>query len=251
MYSCEHCGGPKSSATAKYCSNSCSCSAVPRKKPTPARVCVWCGSEFKRRTKSRAMCCSYKCAQDIKNSGQLVDKTCVGCGAVFKAAYYGPKACSDSCRAAYLADQHKVGRRTTRNSQASRPLFDASNECQLCGNLTWNAKYCSRECYVQSQVKPISYHLEKRIQAREKAQLSKKPRGKSYKMSAVERKSLLEAQKGLCALCRVRDARVVDHCHVTGRVRGLLCHKCNSGLGGLGDNVQGLRKAITYLESAL
>lgn len=41
---------------------------------------------------------------------------------------------------------------------------------------------------------------------------------------------------------------VVDHCHKTGRIRGLLCHNCNRALGLLQDDVGVLRKAIGYLK---
>lgn len=51
-------------------------------------------------------------------------------------------------------------------------------------------------------------------------------------------------QNGLCALCKDKKAVDVDHCHETGRVRGLLCRGCNVGLGQLGDNINGLLKAI-------
>lgn len=41
----------------------------------------------------------------------------------------------------------------------------------------------------------------------------------------------------------------IDHCHRTGRVRGILCAGCNSGIGKLGDSVAGLRRALAYLEA--
>lgn len=60
-------------------------------------------------------------------------------------------------------------------------------------------------------------------------------------------------QNGCCAICgdhQSNQARsmAVDHCHETGRVRGLLCMKCNTGIGKLGDSPELLRKAIAYLE---
>jgi hypothetical protein len=68
---------------------------------------------------------------------------------------------------------------------------------------------------------------------------------------------LLEAQGGTCALCH-GDAKgfgvsrrfglVVDHCHDTGQVRGLLCADCNTALGRFGDNANRLRAAADYIE---
>ncbi len=42
--------------------------------------------------------------------------------------------------------------------------------------------------------------------------------------------------------------RNIDHCHDTGKIRGILCWECNSGIGKLGDTVAGLQNAINYLE---
>ena len=56
---------------------------------------------------------------------------------------------------------------------------------------------------------------------------------------------------GKCEICQcpVEYGSVnIDHCHTTGKVRGLLCHLCNKGLGAFKDNLQALRAAVTYLE---
>jgi hypothetical protein len=67
--------------------------------------------------------------------------------------------------------------------------------------------------------------------------------------------SMLEAQNGLCAICRSsspgdKDSYFhVDHCHLTKKVRGLLCNKCNIGLGYFNDNPDSLKAAINYLNN--
>jgi hypothetical protein len=50
-----------------------------------------------------------------------------------------------------------------------------------------------------------------------------------------------------CDICRREGPTELDHCHVSGAFRGWLCHKCNTGLGKLGDDIAGVRRAIAYL----
>ena len=63
---------------------------------------------------------------------------------------------------------------------------------------------------------------------------------------------MLLAQKGTCAICgqfEKKNRRLsVDHCHKTGKVRGLLCLVCNSALGKFRDDIQTLVKAQEYLK---
>ena len=65
-------------------------------------------------------------------------------------------------------------------------------------------------------------------------------------------------QRGLCAICEKpevnKDAKgkikwlSVDHNHVTGELRGLVCYRCNTALGKFGDSIVTLQSAIKYLE---
>lgn len=70
-----------------------------------------------------------------------------------------------------------------------------------------------------------------------------------YGISLGEYLEMLRGQNGVCAVCGGGGAKLhVDHCHDTGRVRGLLCGSCNRALGLLKDDVERLRKAIDYLK---
>lgn len=72
-----------------------------------------------------------------------------------------------------------------------------------------------------------------------------------YGITLEERDAMLEAQDGRCAICGTdqpgKRGFFVDHNHATGKVRALLCHRCNSGLGYLQESVSFLQKAIEYL----
>lgn len=64
---------------------------------------------------------------------------------------------------------------------------------------------------------------------------------------------LLEKQNGVCAICGVKKNRnntalCVDHDHKTGKIRGLLCHFCNTSLGKFNDDINLLQKAIEYIK---
>lgn len=62
--------------------------------------------------------------------------------------------------------------------------------------------------------------------------------------------SILLEQDGVCAICLMKKEETlhVDHCHNTGKVRGLLCGSCNRALGLMKDNTDFLLKAIQYLQ---
>jgi len=77
---------------------------------------------------------------------------------------------------------------------------------------------------------------------------------KQYGISMKQFTELLAAQGGGCALCEkpmesIRRRMNIDHCHETNEVRGILCSGCNTGLGHLGDNIDGLLRAVAYLKN--
>jgi hypothetical protein len=77
---------------------------------------------------------------------------------------------------------------------------------------------------------------------------------RTYGISLSEYNRMLDAQGGGCAICGKRQGAekyklAVDHDHSTGRVRGILCHRCNRAIGAFGDTVEGVRRALKYLEA--
>lgn len=74
-----------------------------------------------------------------------------------------------------------------------------------------------------------------------------------YGLTAEQYDAALAKQDGGCAICRLpsRDGRrlAVDHCHYTGKLRGLLCFHCNTAIGNLGDSAEKVARAVEYLRS--
>ena len=80
---------------------------------------------------------------------------------------------------------------------------------------------------------------------------------KTYGLSIEDWNVLFSKQKGLCAICNQPETVLlkgkikrlaVDHCHTTGKVRALLCAKCNKAIGLMKDQPELLRQAAQYLE---
>lgn len=81
---------------------------------------------------------------------------------------------------------------------------------------------------------------------------------KRFGITVADYEMLLKKQMGRCAICRTKAPLppyspakkrfAVDHCHRTGRVRGILCGRCNSGVGQFRDSPNLMRAAARYLE---
>lgn len=74
---------------------------------------------------------------------------------------------------------------------------------------------------------------------------------KKYGMSLEDFDKIRQEQDAKCKICNQEKFLVVDHCHSSGRVRGLLCSSCNTAIGLLKDDVDILQKAINYLQKDL
>lgn len=77
-----------------------------------------------------------------------------------------------------------------------------------------------------------------------------------YNTTPEEYELMFNAQSGNCKICNTNQSQLtkrlaVDHCHTTGKIRGLLCSSCNCMLGYSNDDVKKLQQAIDYLLRSL
>lgn len=81
----------------------------------------------------------------------------------------------------------------------------------------------------------------------------------AFGLESKDFQALLASQDGLCAICRKPETTVsngkvralsVDHDHATGRIRGLLCQRCNLAIGNLDDSPDRARAVAHYLEES-
>ena len=89
----------------------------------------------------------------------------------------------------------------------------------------------------------------------EKAKLARRNQllQKNFGVTLDQYNFMLESQNGVCAICNLHTEKekrmlAVDHCHKTGKIRGLLCRFCNQAIGQFNDDIQRLDNAINYLK---
>lgn len=76
---------------------------------------------------------------------------------------------------------------------------------------------------------------------------------RDYGITIIEYNKLFIKQEGMCAICEkhqkdIKRRLCVDHCHKTGKVRGLLCGRCNTAAGLLDESTGIMKKMIEYLK---
>lgn len=75
---------------------------------------------------------------------------------------------------------------------------------------------------------------------------------RKYGITLEEYNEMFDKQGGLCMICERHQSELgatmhVDHCHTSGKVRGLLCNNCNIGIGALQDSPRVLESALYYI----
>jgi hypothetical protein len=105
----------------------------------------------------------------------------------------------------------------------------------------------------QNNCKVCQLHHSSTYQKENPQQVRKWKLKANYQLKPENYEQMLKAQNGRCAICQTTDPGGrynkwnIDHCHATNKVRGLLCHCCNFGLGYFKDNPSILQQSIAYL----
>lgn len=136
---------------------------------------------------------------------------------------------------------------------ADKPLTDfykrengkLHNTCRFCKCKANRARYHG-ETRDKILAQNRAYGKQPHVRERRRDQFFQR----KYALSLADLKSASAAQNHRCKICNEIGQLVVDHDHTTGKVRGLLCHPCNKGLGFFGDDLHVVKAAGVYLEVA-
>jgi hypothetical protein len=124
------------------------------------------------------------------------------------------------------------------------------NHCITCENIRCRERNKKREGWSEKENNrnKSSYH---RDPIRHALYTRKSILKRIYNMTLQELEVMKIAQNYKCKICDEKKPLVIDHCHVTNKVRGLLCITCNAGIGMLKENENNLMlAAIDYLKNS-
>lgn len=96
------------------------------------------------------------------------------------------------------------------------------------------------------------YYISKKTDAQYKAKRRNERYMRRFGITTDEYEEMLIEQNGVCAICLNAPKKfrlAVDHDHKTGKIRGLLCYRCNYGLGWLGDNWEKIQRVYSYFKA--
>lgn len=169
---------------------------------------------------------------------RAVDRECTGCGK----AIHGRELQCYECRA------------TDRPCKSCGEIFHSTKRtCTRCAS---GKTRCQMEDCEEPKLRGQGYRYcakhSAEVPQRERAQIVRRMREREYGITHAEVLIRLAEQDGVCAICRNPPSATrqlsVDHDHVTGQPRGLLCNRCNPMLGYARDDIAVLQAAIEYLK---
>ena len=102
----------------------------------------------------------------------------------------------------------------------------------------------------QSRCRECCKIVQRRIRKENVTKIKETRLLKEYGITLAQQNDLLQSQENKCAICfsLLGPRANTDHCHKTGKVRGMLCYPCNAMLGYAKDNIETLQNAIEYLK---
>lgn len=222
------------------------------KRPVPILTCRSCGSQWTARASGRPQRLCIDC--------RPIYKVCLKCDSVKPHSEFHTGT-RGACKKCLSRVRPAVCLRCGVHWELNRPGVPP----KLCANCDTSHKYCHK-C---GEIKPRNAFnaasgtrtrlndacrscAQKWFQERGSQLKRARDLATKYGITLDNWDAMLAAQRGKCACCRgdLRIKPAVDHCHETMAIRGILCSECNTGIGKLGDNIEGLQRAETYLWSS-
>ena len=146
-----------------------------------------------------------------------------------------------TCTQCHIA---KAPREYHKNSRTRDGLTPA---CAACRNKL------HREYVRRPEVAAAKLEYERNYKRTRPEHYRAKRRKMKYGITSEQFDALMLKQRGVCAICFMSPepgrALDVDHHHGSGIVRGLLCRRCNNGIGLFDENARAMRRAIAYVDS--
>lgn len=170
------------------------------------------------------------------------------------------------CKPCMIAKQHEYaarpprrvdpeGQRTCDHCKTLKPLADYYADARRFDGLSRRCKTCQSAAHNHWRLNNLDKAAadQKRWRVENAERSADIDRKRNYGLEPGAYKQMLAAQGGVCAICAGgptgRGGLHVDHCHDTGKVRGLLCHGCNVSIGHFKHDVDILASAIRYLSA--
>ena len=146
----------------------------------------------------------------------------------------------------------KLNERAKNSSIKYRCKCDCGNEAKVAFSQMSSGK--TKSCGCLASVKGEQNHNWKHGKSKTREYYNESFMRTKYGLTSEKYNQMVENQGGVCAICKTKPnfnkwkkRFAIDHCHTTGRVRGLLCDACNRGIGMLKDDPSILENAIKYL----
>lgn len=147
-----------------------------------------------------------------------------------------------------FCDACKRRRNTERSVRAYVPSRHDLT-CQRCGKPWTNRRLAKYDPDCRKEVQKEQRRAHARANRREARTRYLRAWGlqRRYGLTMEAYEALLAKFNHACAVCESTEDLCVDHCHDTGKVRGILCRRCNRSLGQLGDTTEHVRRLLDYL----